>query len=119
VKNNLKQNKAISVLGAFDSTPGFFQVSGSVTAYFTDVAEMQAVRDNESITLETHMVKFNKGITIDLPLLVMSKARADVKLNEPIMIPLDTDAATAKAIDPDLDYTMLWVFWDYLPDLAG
>jgi hypothetical protein len=119
VKNNLKQNKAVSVLGAFDSSPGFFQVSATVTAYFTDVAEMQAVIDNDSVTVETHLVKFNKGITIDLPLIVMSKAIADVKLNEPIMIPLASDAATAKLIDPALDYTMLWVFWDYLPTVAG
>lgn len=119
VKNNIKLNKAVSVLGAFDSTPGFFEVSGSVTAYFTDVSELQAIKDNDSITLETHLVKFNQGITIDLPLLVMSKATADVKLNEPVMIPLESDAATAKIIDPGLDYTMLWVFWDYLPNLAG
>lgn len=119
LKNNLKQNKAVGVLGAFDSTPGFFQVAASITAYFTDVGEMQAVKDNASVTVETHLVKFNKGVTIDLPLVVMSKAIADVKLNEPIMIPLASDAATAKAIAPQLDYTMLWVFWDYLPDLAG
>lgn len=119
VKNNLKQNKAVSVLGAFDSTPGFFQVGASVTAYFTDVAGMQAVKDNDSVTLETHLVKFNKGVTIDLPLVVMSKATADVKLNEPILLPLSSDAATAKLIDPALDYTMLWVFWDYLPTVAG
>lgn len=119
VKNNLKQNKAVSVLGAFDTTPGFFQVAASVTAYFTDVAGIQAVKDNDSVTLETHLVKFNKGVSIDLPLVVLGKATADVKLNEPVMLPLSSDAATAKIIDPNLDYTMLWVFWDYLPTVAG
>jgi hypothetical protein len=49
---------------------------------------MQAVKDNKSITLETHFVKFNQGITMDLPLVTLSKALADVKLNEPIMMPL-------------------------------
>jgi hypothetical protein len=119
LKNNVKQNKAVSVLGAFDSTAGFFQVGANLTGYFTDVAEMQAVKDNKSITLETHFVKFNAGITVDLPLVTLGKALADVKLNEAIMIPLQSDAATAKIIDPSLDYTMLWVFWDYLPTLAG
>jgi hypothetical protein len=56
---------------------------------------------------------------MDLPLVTLGKALADVKLNEAIMIPLQSDAATAKIIDPSLDYTMLWVFWDYLPTLAG
>jgi hypothetical protein len=49
----------------------------------------------------------------------MSQAEAEIKINEPVMIPLSSDAATAKSIDADLDYTMLMVFWDYLPDLAG
>lgn len=119
IKNNLKQNKAVSVLGAFDSTPGFFQVTSSVTAYFTDVAAIQAVRDNKTITLETHFVKFNKGVTLDLPCLVMSKALADVKLNEAIMIPLGADAAAGTAVDAALNHTLLWVFWDYLPTVAG
>lgn len=119
IKNNVKQNKAIGVLGAFDSTFGFFQCKGSLTAYFTDVAEMQSVKDNDSITLETHLVKFNKGISFDFPLLTMSKAMADVKINEPIMIPLEGDAATAKIIDTTLDHTLLCVFWDYLPTVAG
>jgi hypothetical protein len=119
LKNNVKQNKAVGTLGAFDSTAGFFQVAATLTGYFIDVDEMQAVRDNDSITLETHFVKFNQGITIDLPLVTLGKALADVKLNEAIMIPLNADAATAKIIDTNLDHTMLWVFWDYLPDLAG
>jgi hypothetical protein len=119
IKNNVKQNKAVSVLGAFDSTPGFFQVQSTVTAYFTDVAEIQAVRDNRTVTLETHFVKFNKGVTLDLPCLTMSKALADVKLNEPIMIPLGADAAAGTAVNTALNHTLLWVFWDYLPDAAN
>lgn len=119
LKNNVKQNKAVSVLGAFDSTAGFFQVGATLTGYFIDVAEMQAVIDNKSVTLETHFVKFNQGITIDIPLLTLSKALADVKLNEAIMIPLQSDAATAKIIDPNLDYTLMMIFWDYLPTMAG
>lgn len=119
LKNNVKQNKAIKVLGAFDSTPGFFQVSASLTAYFTDVSEMQAVIDNESVTVECHMVKFNKGVSIDLPLVVLSDANADVKLNEAIMLPLKSDAAASSQVAPNTDHTMLLIFWDYLPDVAA
>jgi hypothetical protein len=119
LKNNVKQNKAVSVLGAFDSTAGFFEVTANLTAYFTNVSEIQAVKDNATITLETHFVKANAGITVDLPVLALSKALPDVKINEPIMIPLEAPAATGAFIDAALDHTMLWVFWDYLPDLAG
>ena len=121
IKNNLKQNKAVSVLGAFDSTPGFFQVLVDLSAYFTDVGEIQAVINNSSITLETHLVKqlIQQGITIDIPLLVLSEALANVKLNEPIMMPLKSDASIATTIDPGLVYTALMIFWDYLPLAAG
>ena len=119
LKNNVKQNKAIKVLGAFDSTPGFFQVAVNLTAYFTDVTEMQAVIDNRSVTIETHMVKFNKGVSIDIPLVVLSDANADVKLNEAIMLPLKSDAAASASVNPNTDHTMLMVFWDYLPDVAA
>jgi hypothetical protein len=118
VKNNVKQNKAIKVLGAFDSTPGFFQVQATLTAYFVSVSEMQSVIDNESVTVETHMAKFNKGVSIDVPLMVLSDANADVKLNEPIMLPLKSDAARSRQVNPDTDHTFLMVFWDYLPDVA-
>lgn len=119
LKNNLKQNKAVSVLGAFDSTPGFFQVSPDMTAYFVNVTEMTAIRNNETLTLETHLFKFNQGVSFDMPCLVASKAMPDVKINEPIMLPLSSDAAAGTAVDTGLNHTLLMVFWDYLPDLAG
>lgn len=119
LKNNLKQNKAVSVLGAFDSTPGFFMVAPTMTAYFVNVTEMTAVRNNETLTLETHLFKFNQGVSFDMPCLVASKAMPDVKINEPIMLPLASDAAAGTAVDVGLNHTLLMVFWDYLPDLAG
>lgn len=119
VNNNLKANKAIKYLGSFDMTPGFFQVTAEVTAYFTDIASLSAIRDNDSITLETHLMKFNRGISVDLPLVTLNKNMLDVKLNEAVMLPLGSDAATAKSIDASLDYTMMVIFWDYLPDLAN
>lgn len=118
VDNNLKQNKAIGYLGAFDVTPGFFEVGGAITAYFVDVAEMQAVKDNSDITIEAHYVKENRGFSIDIPLVCLSKAMADVKANEAIMIPLDAKAAAGRKVDAGLNHTLLMAFWDYLPDLA-
>lgn len=118
IKNNIKQNKAISVLGSFDVTPGQFEVSGDVTAYFQTVTAISLVQANTSVTLEAHFVKENQGLTVDVPLITLSKAMPEVKQDEAIMLPLSSDAATAKLIDPDLDYTLLTVYWPYLPDTA-
>lgn len=118
IKNNTKQNKAIGTLGSFSVTAGTFEVAAEVTAYFQTVAAIAQVQANASVTLEQHLVKENKGITFDLPLVTLSKAMAEVKQDEPVMLPLSSDAATAALIDPDLDYTLLMVYWPYLPDTA-
>lgn len=118
IKNNIKQNKAVSVLGSFSTTAGIFEVMANMTAYFTDVQGIQAVRDNDNVTIDAHLVKANKGLTIDLPLVALGKAMADVKIDEAIMLPLTADAAKATSVNTNYDYTLLLQFWDYLPNLA-
>lgn len=119
INNNLTQNKAVSVLGAFDVSPGMFSVSVDVSAYFTTVGAIQSIKANDDVTLEMHMAKENRGISFDLPLITLGKGLAEVKLDQPVMLPLTADAATAKKIDTGLNHTLLAVFWDYLPDAAA
>lgn len=118
LKNNVTLNKSVSVLGAFSSTPGIFEVMGDATAYFTSVSAIQNIRANSNVTLDLTFAKNNTGITWDMPLITLNDARADVKLNKAVMLPIKSDAASAARLDLNKNYTLLLVFWDYLPTLA-
>lgn len=118
INNNLTIDKAIAVLGGFDVTAGTFQVSGEATAYFSSVEAVKAVRNNENVSMHMAAAKNNAGFVVDMPLIGLGNGRLDVTQDQPITLPLSMDAATAVSINPDTDYTLMWVFFDYLPTLA-
>lgn len=119
INNNVSLNKAVGYLGGFDATLGLFEVSAEINAYFTKIESVQAVRNNADVTLDLFVSKNNRGYAFDLPLIALGGGLSEVELDEPIMIPLESDAATAVRINPNFDHTLLWVFFDYLPDFAA
>ena len=114
INNNISPNKAIGVLGAMDTTAGNFEVGGSVTAYFADVASVAAVRNNADVTLDVCVVKKGKGIVFDIPLLTLGNGRLQVVQNQAITIPLDTTAAKGQ-----FGYTLGTFWFDKLPAIAN
>jgi hypothetical protein len=118
INNNVSPNKAISVLGAFDVTAGQFNVEGSMEAYFADVTAVSSIRNNDDITLDVAMVKgasgAKSGTLIDIPLITLGDGRLSVTQDESITLPLDIPAGA----DRVFDHTLLFCFWDFLPDAA-
>nr|AYD82590.1 major structural protein [Achromobacter phage vB_Ade_ART] len=119
INNGITPNKAIGVFGAFDTSAADFVVSGTLTAYFADIRAVQAVRNSARCTMDAVVVKGTTGMVLDIPLVKLGDGRANVTKDEPITLPLNLDAATAAALDPDLDYTLMWVFFNNLPARAG
>lgn len=113
VTNNVTPNKAIGVLGAFAMTAGTFDVGGNLTAYFSQMEAVQAVRNNADVTLDLILNKNNAGWVFDVPLLALGDGRLNVEANSPITIPLETTAA-----ESDLGHTLYLARFPYLPDIA-
>jgi hypothetical protein len=118
INNNVTPNKAVGVLGAFDVTAGTFMVSGSLTAYFSDVSAILAVRNNSDVTLDIGFVRDNQGLIFDLPLISLGDGRLSVEIDQPITLPLSTDAASGEDINENLDHTLLVTYFNYLPTAA-
>lgn len=118
INNNVTPNKAVGVLGSFDVTAGTFMVSGNLTAYFASVAATQAVRNNADVTLDLSVVKDNTGIVFDMPLISLGDGRLSVEIDQPITLPLTTDAASGQDVDINLDHTLLITYFNYLPNVA-
>lgn len=118
IKNNLKANKAIGVLGAFEETAGFFQISGKMSVYFAEVEVISQLLNNANFCLDAHFVENNAGFTVDLPLLTLGDGRPDVKINEPVMLPLNFDGASASPLNSNLNISATIEFYPYLPTAA-
>lgn len=114
INNSATPTKALSRLGAIDITVGDFNVSGQMTAYFTDVATIDAVRTNSDVTLDFALVNRNSGMLFDVPLLALGNGRANVVKDQPIELPLSHDAGW----DGTFDYVLSCTAFDYLPSLA-
>jgi hypothetical protein len=114
IKNGVSPNKAIGVLGAFDTSVGTFEVGGSLTAYFASTTAVSAVRNNSDVTLDVIMQKKNKALLWDVPLLSLGDGRLSVEQDQPITLPLETTAAESK-----FGHTLLFQTFNYLPDAAG
>ena len=113
INNNISTNKALATLGSFDATAGDFEVSGSITAYFSKVEAVNAVRNNSDVAFNVIAAQRNAAVIFDIPLLSLGGGRVNVEKDAPITIPVDTNAAENAA-----GYTLMACFLPYVPDVG-
>lgn len=118
INNNISVNKALGKMGGIGTTAGTFAVSGTTTAYFSDIRAVQAVRRAADVSLHVALAARNAGVVMDMPLITLGNGRVTVEQDQAITLPLNLDAASGGSIHPTLNHTLLWVFFGYLPTSA-
>lgn len=113
INNNIKPNKAIGVIGAFEANTGMFDVSGTMTCYFDDPAAIQAIRNNDNVGLLNVFAKQLQGFIIDLPLLTLGGGKLKVAKDTPIMADITHNAAAGEN-----NVTLVYNKFEYLPASA-
>lgn len=123
IDNGITGDEALGVFGFFEATAANFVVSGSLTAYFANVSAQSAIRNSADITLDIWNVKTQTGAVVgvvaDLPLLRLGDGRANVSKDEPITLPLTLNASRGRGISTNLDHTLMFTYFDYLPAAAA
>jgi hypothetical protein len=114
INNNVSPNKAIGVLGGFDTTAGLFEIGGESSVYFSSIPALQAIRNNADVDWDVWLQHDNQALMFDIGLLTLGDGRLEVELDEPIMAPLTNEGAENK-----FGHTLLMGIFYYLPDAAG
>lgn len=113
INNGVTPNKAVGTLGAIDTSAGNFVVGGSLTAYFSTIEAVRAVRNNADVGFNIIVAAENSGFAWDIPLLGLGGGRSTVEKDQPIMVPLEPNGAQNAA-----GYTLLFNYFPYLPTVA-
>lgn len=113
IANNVSPAKAVGVFGAFDVTVGTFEVGGSLTAYFSTVEAVAAIRNSADVSFDMIVAKDNAGFVFDMPLLSLGGGRLNVEKDAPVTLPLEMAAA-----ENAIGYTLSATFFPYLPNSA-
>ncbi|MCX8665982.1 hypothetical protein J3U11_11255 [Gilliamella sp. B2840] len=113
ISNNVSGLKALSILGSFDVSVGNFDVSGSLTAMFSTVDAIEAIKNNADVGLLSIFAAKNTGIIFDIPLLSLGGGMLNVEKDQAITIPLEQTGAENKH-----GYTLMYQQFNYLPDIA-
>jgi len=116
LSNGSVANNSVGSDTAFAITANLFTVDASLTAYFSDIAAQQAVRNNEDTELELCLAKavggtHREAVLFDLPLGALTGGLANVEQDAPVSVPL----TFADGEDEGLGRSFTVMDFGYLP----
>lgn len=113
ISNNLSEDTGLGKLGAFDFSVGNFGLTGSITAYFVDLAAINAIRCNCTVGMDLILATKNTGIVVDVPSFTLG-GNLEVEANTSIKIALEQTAFKSS----EFGFMIGWTSFAYLPTIA-
>jgi hypothetical protein len=92
IGNNVSPEKILGNLGAHNMNIGDFTVTGSTEALFTGIDVINAVRDNETVSLDWNIENDDGALHFDLPSMTLGNAGKTFPRNETVKITIDGNA---------------------------
>lgn len=112
IANGVTARKAIGNLGGISMGVGDFVGSGSVTAYFTTVEAVRAIRQNSDVSMDIIVAAYSQAQVWDIPQLTLSNGAIAVEKDEAVTIPLDINGVESK-----FGFTMQYSYFAYVPSI--
>jgi len=90
--NNVSPEKALATLGAVFMNAGNFDVNVTAELIFTNSAVVDAIRNNETVTMDFSIKNDDGAILVDIPSMTLGGGAKNLTMNESVKIALTGQA---------------------------
>ncbi len=106
LNNNVTPEKCLGTLGALFMNTGNFEVNLEGQILFTDSAVAQAVRDNETVTMDTLLTNDDGAIAIDFPAMGLGGGDKEFPINESVLMNLTGETFADPVLDTSIGISL-------------
>lgn len=106
LNNNVTPEKCLGTLGASFMNTGNFEVNLEGQILFTDEDVASAVRNNETVTMDTLLKNDDGAIAIDIPSLTLGGGDKEFPVNESVLMNLTGEAFGDATLDTSIGISL-------------
>ena len=103
--NEVSPEKCLGTLGAFAMNTGNFKVTIDAELLFTDSDLAQAVKDNQTVTMDFLLTNDDGAIGLDIPSMTLGGGTKNYPVNESIKISVTGEAFGDTTLDTSIGFT--------------